>query len=155
MAKHKKPDPAVCRNRQAGFRYHILDTIECGIVLIGTEVKSLRSGAASLKEAYGRIDNGELWLIGFHIGPYDHASGVGHDPYRRRKLLVHARELSRLRPKIEQKGQTLVPIKVYFNERGIAKVTLALATGKSQHDKRQTLKSREHKRDMDRAMRRG
>lgn len=154
MAKHSKADGVVCRNRRAAHRFHILDTFECGIVLVGSEVKSLRDRSASLNEAYAAIERGELWLIGSHIGLYRHAPSASHEPLRRRKLLLHANELRRLRPKIEQKGMTLIPLDIHFNDRGIAKVTLALVVGKRQHDKREDLKARQDRRDMARAMRR-
>ena len=154
MAKKKADDNTICRNRKAGFRFQVLEQFECGIVLRGTEVKSLRDRAASIDEAYARLEQGELWLIGAHIAAYKFGHAQNHDPYRRRKLLLHARELRKIKPKIEQKGLTLVPLRLYFNDRGIAKLALALACGKSVGDKRQTLKAREHKREIERAMRR-
>ncbi len=154
MGKKRPPDNTICRNRKASFRFHILEEIECGIALLGTEVKSLRARDASLEEAYARIENGELWLINCHISAYKFASTEDHDTVRRRKLLVHARELAKLRPKVEQRGLTLVPLRLYFNDRGLAKVTLGLARGKAARDKRQAIKAREHKREMERATRR-
>ncbi len=154
MTKKTDKDQAVCRNRKATFRFHILERIECGIVLTGTEVKSLRNRDASLEEAYAHIIGNELWLIGFHISPYKFGTPGTHEPLRQRKLLVHRSQLHKLRPKVEQKGLTLVPLSVYFNERGIAKVSVALAHGKSAADKRQSLKARDDRREMDRAMRR-
>ena len=144
----------VCRNRKAAFRFEILDKLECGMVLVGSEVKSLRERNASIEEAYGRIENDELWLIGAHIAAYPFARTRNHDPTRPRRLLLHAREIRRLRPKVEQKGLTLVPLSVYFNARGLAKVAIALVRGKTAGDKRETIKKREHQRDMARAMRR-
>ncbi len=152
MAKKAQSDPAISTNRKANFRYEILEKLECGVILQGSEVKSLRDGHASIEEAYCRIERGELWLIGAHIGPYSHASTQVHEPTQRRKLLVHKSELRRLLPKVEQKGLTLVALKLYFNERGIAKVRIGLARGKSLGDKRQTLKDRDSKREIDRAM---
>ncbi len=153
--KNKGPrDNSICRNRQAAFRYQILEKIECGIVLRGSEVKSLRAHRASLDESFARIQDGELWLYGFHIAQYDPAGDRNHDPLRVRKLLVKRGELRRLTPKCLQRGLTLVPTRAYFSERGLVKIGLALARGKSRHDKRQSLKEREHKREMDRAMRR-
>ncbi len=151
-----KPAPAniICRNRKAGHRFEILEQIECGIALRGTEVKSLRDRAASLEEAYARIERGEIWLIGCHIAAYTHGHTLNHDPLRRRKLLLHARQIRKLKPKVEQRGLTLVPIRLYFNDRGIAKLALALARGKRVADKRQALKTREHKQEIDRAIRR-
>ncbi len=143
-----------CRNKKASFKFEWLEKLECGIVLRGTEVKSLRVGQASLEEAYARIEDDELWMIGFHIPPYEHGNVQNHDPTRRRKLLLHRREISRLGQKVVLRGLTLVPLDVHFNERGLAKVTLALARGKTTHDKRQVLQKRDAQREMDRAMRR-
>ena len=153
MAKKTPSDDAVCRNRKATHRFEVLERVECGLVLRGTEVKSLRERGASLDESYARIDRDELWLIGCHISPYSHAHALNHEPLRRRKLLVHSHELRKIRPKVEQRGLTLVPLRIYFNERGIAKLTLALARGKSHGDKRQDLKKRQDRRDMERAVR--
>lgn len=114
----------------------------------------MREKSASIEEAYARLDENEVWLIGCHITQYSHDQSTTHEPIRKKKLLLHTREVRKLRPKIEQHGLTLIPLKMYFNDRGIAKVTLALVKGKSMGDKRQTLKSREAKRDMDREMRR-
>lgn len=154
MRKKPLPDNTICRNRRARFRYEIIEKIECGLVLRGTEVKSLRERDASLEEAYARIDRGELWLLDFHIAMYKFAHAANHNPTRRRKLLVHASQLRKLKPKVEQRGQTLVPIRVYFNDRGLAKVTIALVRGKKLADKRQALKTRDDKRDMQRALHR-
>ena len=154
MSKASPTDTTVCRNRKATFRFEVLEQFECGIVLRGTEVKSLRNKNASIEEAYARLEDGELWLIGSHIAAYSSAHAQNHEPLRRRKLLLHAREIRKLRPQIEQKGRTLVPLRVYFNERGIAKVSVALARGKTLGDKRRTLQTREHKREMDRALHR-
>ncbi len=154
MTKTTVPDRTVCRNRKATHRFHILEKIECGIALVGTEVKSLRELASSIEEAYARIENDELWLVGCHIAAYKFGHTRNHEPQRRRKLLVHARETRKLKPKTEQKWLTLVPLAIYFNERGVAKVSLGLAVGKKVADKRQDLKARDHKREIDRAMRR-
>jgi len=147
-------DQTICTNRKAGFRFEILEKIECGVVLLGSEVKSLRDKNASIEEAYVRLDDGELWLIGAHINPYAFANTQNHDPVRKRKLLAHKSELRKLKPKIEQKGLTIVPLRIFFNARGLAKVTVALARGKTIGDKRQSIKAREHKREMSRALRR-
>ncbi len=155
MGKKKSSDNAICRNRKARHRFQILQEYECGIVLRGTEVKSLRERNCSLDESYARLERGELWLVGFHINPYEQAGTANHEPMRRRKLLLHAREINKIRPKIEQRGLTLVPLRVYFNTRGLAKITIALAQGKTHGDKRQDQKTREHRREMDRAMRKG
>ena len=153
MAKKKTSDNLVCRNRKARFRFQILEEYDCGMVLCGTEVKSLREKACSLEEAYARLERGELWLIGFHIAPYKCGHTANHDPLRRRKLLLKARELGKIKPQVEQRGLTLVPLRVYFNDRGLAKVTIAVARGKKLVDKRQDHKSRDHKREIERALR--
>ncbi len=154
MSKQPSHDSSVCRNRKAGFRFEILEQIECGIALQGSEVKSLRERAVSLEEAYARIERSEVWLIGCHIAPYSHGHTRKHEPLRRRKLLLHAGQVRKLRPMVEQRGLTLVPLRIYFNRRGIAKLILALARGKKVADKRQALKQREHRREIERAMRR-
>jgi len=144
----------ICTNRKAGFRFEILEKLECGVVLVGSEVKSLRDHNASIEEAYVRIDGDELWLISSHIAPYTFANTQNHEPLRKRKLLVRKHEIRKLRPRVEQKGLTLIPMRIFFNPRGLAKVTIALARGKTIGDKRQTMKARDDKREMDRAMRR-
>jgi len=149
----KRAVNVVCRNRRARFLYELLEVVECGVALLGTEVKSLRAGGASLDEAYARVEGGELWLVGCHIAPYPHAGGLGHEPLRRRKLLVRAAELRKLGPKVGQRGLTLVPLLLRFNERGLAKIDVALARGKDAADKRQALRARDDKREMDRARR--
>ena len=118
MPKKVKKETPVIRNRKARFRFELLDTTKCGIVLRGTEVKSLRSGQGSLEEAFARIQDGEIWLYGFHIPPYEHGNVRQHDPTRRRKLLMHKREIAKLEPKLILRGWTLVPLNVYFNARG-------------------------------------
>ncbi|HWK90022.1 MAG TPA: SsrA-binding protein SmpB, partial [Longimicrobium sp.] len=128
----------VAQNRKARHEYHILDTWETGMVLQGTEVKSLRQGKANLADAYARLDRGELWLYNLHISPYEQGNRFNHDPLRPRKLLMHTRELRKLVGQVEQKGLTLVPLDIHFS-RGIAKVNLALVRGKKLHDKRETL----------------
>jgi len=155
MAKKTGKIPKTIRNRKARHSFELLDAVECGIVLRGTEVKSLRDGQGSLEEAFARIHDQELWLYGFHIPPYHHGNVHNHEPTRRRKLLMHKREIARLATKLALRGLTLVPLDLYFNNRGIAKLTLALATGKKRRDKRQDLQKRDAKREMDRAMRRG
>lgn len=153
MTQKPAGEKLVCQNKKAGFRFELLERLECGIVLMGTEVKSLRSQSASLDESYARIDDGQLWLIDFHISPYKYGHTANHEPMRARKLLIHGRELQKLQPKVTQRGLTLVPVRVYFNERGLAKVTIALARGKTGRDKRQDMKARDHKLEMDRATR--
>ncbi len=146
--KSQSTDNVVCRNKKAKFRFELIEKIECGLVLKGAEVKSLREGRASLEEAYARFEEGELWLIGFHITQYSHDTSRKYDPVRKRKLLARGRELSQLADKVQLKRLTLVPVKVYFNERGIAKVQIALARGKTVSDKRDTVKERDAKREM-------
>ena len=144
----------VARNPRATHDYHILETHEAGIVLTGTEVKSLRQGKASIKEAYGLVRNGEVWLEGMHITPYEQGNRYNHEPVRGRKLLLHRREIERLIGATEQKGCTLVPLELYF-KKGRAKVALALGKGKKVHDRREDLKRRIADREMARAMKSG
>jgi SsrA-binding protein len=144
-------DPVVARNSKARHDYHILETWEAGIVLSGTEIKSVRAGKVSLAEAYGTVRHGEVWLEGMTIAPYDSGGYVNHEPRRTRKLLLHVREIRRLIGAVEQQGLTLVPLDLHFT-RGRAKVTLALARGKKLHDKRETLKRRIADREAARAM---
>ena len=129
-------------NRKARFDYELLETFEAGMVLVGTEVKSLRAGKANIKDAYAGVEAGELWLIGLHISPYEQGTTSAHEPERRRKLLMNAKELRRLVVKIQEKGLTLVPTRLYFKG-GWAKVELALARGKRKHDKRETIAARD------------
>jgi SsrA-binding protein len=142
------------QNRRAHFDYHILDTIECGIELVGSEVKSVRQGKVQLGQSFARIRNGQVILMGCHIDEYIEANQMNHDPTRNRRLLLHKREIRRLEQRIKKEnGATLVPLEIYF-KRGYAKVLLALAQGKKLFDKRQAIKDREDKRNMDRATRR-
>lgn len=152
MSKPKSTNTKRITNKKARYNYEILEKFESGIALAGTEVKSLRAGNASLDEAFARIDRGEAYLYSFHIKPYEKAGHGNHEPLRPRKLLLHRREIHRLFSKVTQKGLTLVPLQVYFNKRGLAKVELALVKGKTHHDKRQDIKKRDHERDMARAM---
>lgn len=140
-------------NKKARFNFQLLEKLEAGIALQGTEVKSLREGRASLEEAYCRIQNGELYLIGCNIMPYTHGNLMNHEPMRPRKLLVHRRELHKLETKLVQKGLTLVPTRIYF-KRGLAKCEIAIARGKTTSDKREKLKDDQIKLDMSRAMKR-
>lgn len=142
---------SVARNPKATHDYHILETWEAGLVLTGTEVKSLRSGKASIKEGFARLANGEVFLEGVNITPYEQGNRYNHDPVRSRKLLLNRREIERLVGSVEQKGLTLVPLELYFRN-GRAKVTLALGRGKKSHDRREDLKKRDAERDMARAM---
>jgi len=155
MAKRSKRKAApgdVATNRQASFRFQLLEKLECGIALTGTEVKSLREGKAQLKDGYASVDHGELWLHNVHIPPYPPAANANHDPERDRKLLVHRRELERLIGKTRERGLTLVPTRIYFKGAN-AKVELALARGKDVHDKRETIRRREQQREVERALR--
>ena len=145
--------PDIATNRQAGYRYHLLDKWECGLVLTGTEVKSLRDGKATLKDGYATVKDGEVWLYNVHIPPYPPATRDNHEPERPRKLLMHRREIERLIGKTKEKGLTLVPTRLYFKDRR-AKVEIALARGKDVGDKRQAIKERELKREMERSFRR-
>jgi SsrA-binding protein len=155
MAKKRKRKAApgdVATNRQASFRYHLLERWECGMQLQGSEVKSLREGAVQLKDAYADLRDGEVWLYNMHIAPYGPASRQNHDPERPRKLLMHRREIERLIGKTQEKGLTLVPTRVYFSGPH-AKVELALARGKEQRDRRRDLKAKEQRREIERALR--
>jgi SsrA-binding protein len=151
QAESASRDPVVARNSKARHDYHILETWEAGLVLSGTEIKSVRAGKVSLAEAFGVVRRGEVWLEGMTIAAYDSAGYVNHEPRRTRKLLLHVREIRRLIGAVEQQGLTLVPLDLHFT-RGRAKVTLALARGKKLHDKRETLKRRIADREAARAM---
>ncbi len=142
----------VATNRQASYRYELLERLETGIALEGTEVKSLRTGGAQIKDGYVSINNGELWLYSVHIPPYGPASRENHDPERPRKLLAHRREIDRLAVRVSERGLTLVPTRVYFKGPH-AKVEVALGRGKDLYDKRESIRTRETKRDMERAVR--
>ncbi len=153
MAKKKDDNSKlVAENRRARFDYMIEDTLEAGIQLVGTEVKSLRSGRANIAESYASTDKGELWLINATIPEYPPAGQFNHEPRRPRKLLVRARELKKLKGAVEREGRTLAPLRLYFNDRGIAKIQIALATGKKAQDKRAATKDREWKRQQSRLM---
>lgn len=149
--KVRSGDRTVVSNRKARHEYHVLDTWETGIVLQGTEVKSLREGKANLQDAFARIDRGEMWLYNVHISPYEQGNRFNHDPLRPRKLLLHRSELRKLVGQVEQKGLTLVPLDIHFT-RGLAKVNLALVRGKQLHDKRDALRERAEQRDMERGL---
>jgi SsrA-binding protein len=152
--KRKASPGDVATNRQASFRFNLLEWIECGIVLTGTEVKSLREGNAQLKDAYAAVRDGEIWLIGMYIAPYGPASRENHDPERPRKLLLHRSEIDRLIGRTRERGLTLVPTRIYFSEPGSrAKVELALARGKDVFDKRETIRKRETAREVQRELR--
>ncbi|MGB8005173.1 MAG: SsrA-binding protein SmpB [Gaiellaceae bacterium] len=147
----EKGEKLIADNRRARRDYHLLDRVEAGLVLTGTEVKSLRDGRANLQQAYADVRDGEAWLIGAHISVYDQGNLANHDPDRDRKLLLHKRELDSLAGKVAQRGLTLVPTKLYFKD-GRAKVELALAKGKEGQDKRRDIAKREADRDMQRAL---
>jgi SsrA-binding protein len=162
MAKKKKKqkkDTAknsfrpVAENRKARHKFEVLDTLECGMMLMGSEVKSLRSGKVSLNEAYGRVRNGEVWLLGCDIPEYPQATLWNHEPKRPRKLLLHKRQIRKFADQAHEKGLTLVPLQIYFNERGVAKLLMGLCRGRKMHDKREALKKADIKRDIQRAMR--
>ncbi|CEP66904.1 Small protein B [Moorella glycerini] len=143
----------VTDNRRARHDYFILETYEAGIALTGTEVKSLRNGKANIKDSYARLENGELILHDMHISPYEQGNRFNHEPRRPRRLLMHRYEIQRLYGKIREKGLTLIPLKVYFNERGRAKVELALAKGKRLYDKREDIAARDAQREIAKAFR--
>jgi SsrA-binding protein len=147
------PERNVTVNRKARHDYEILETYEAGLVLTGPEVKSVRQGKVSLAEAYAKVNKGELWLYNMHIAPYDPVLQRNYDPRQPRKLLMHRREIDRLMGLTQQRGLTLIPLRVYFNERGYAKVELGLARGKRKVDRRREIMEREMKREVERALR--
>jgi SsrA-binding protein len=152
--KRKAAPGDVATNRQASFRFNLLERFECGIVLTGTEVKSLRESGAQVKDSYAVVRDGEVWLVGLYIAPYGPASRENHDPERPRKLLLHRSEIERLIGKTQERGLTLVPTRIYFSEPGSrAKVELALARGKDLYDKRQAIRNREMAQDVQRELR--
>jgi SsrA-binding protein len=151
MAGRTEGERAVATNRKARHDYHILDRLEAGIVLTGDEVKSLRGGRASIADAFARVRDGEVWLEGMHIPPYEQGNVKVHQPVRPRKLLLHRREIARLLGEQQEQRLSFVPLRVYF-ARGIAKVELAVARGKRQHEKRQAIARREHQREIEREL---
>ena len=146
------PDRLIAQNRRASHDYFVLETVEAGLVLSGTEVKSLRQGKASLAEAYATVEGHEAWVIQMHIPPYLQGNRWNADPVRRRKLLLHRAEIARLAKAVAQKGQTLIPLKLYFKD-GYAKLLVGVAKGKKTHDKRATMAEKDARREMDRARR--
>ena len=148
MAKSAREEAQknIAENRKAFHDYHILETFEAGIVLVGTEVKAIREGSANLRDSFARLEDGEIWLYNVHINPYTHRGYSSHEPTRKRKLLLHRREIRKLIGKTVEKGLTLVPTRLYF-QNGHVKVGLALAKGKQAHDKRETIKRREADRE--------
>jgi SsrA-binding protein len=152
--KRKQGAGDVASNRQASYRYSLRDRFEAGLALAGTEVKSLREGKAMLKDAYATVRDGEVWLVGVHIPPYSPASRENHDPDRDRKLLLHRNEIERLTAATAERGLTIVPTRIYFSgDRSRAKVEIALARGKDLYDKRESIRTREMARDMQRELR--
>jgi SsrA-binding protein len=148
MTQDKNPNQkTVAENRKARFAYEVIDTYEAGLALTGTEVKSLRQGQANIQESYASPEGGEIWLINSYIPEYLQANRFNHEPRRRRKLLLNKREMARLAAGVEKEGMTMVPLRIYFNERGRAKLLLALARGKKLHDKRETEKQRDWARE--------
>ena len=152
QARESENDRTIATNRRARHEYEILETVEAGLVLRGTEVKSLRAGQVTFKDSYATVRNDEGWLIGCHISPYSHGTDANHDPERDRKLLLHRRQIIRLLGKTAERGLTLVPLRLYFKG-GRAKVELGLARGRKLHDKRSAIREREVKREMDKAAR--
>lgn len=139
----------VCKNRKARFNYHVEDTFEAGIVLVGSEVKSLRAGKANLSDSYAKFKQGEAFLVEAHISPYEQSNRLNHDPLRERKLLLHKREIKKLVGKVTERGYSLIPLKLYF-KRGKAKVLLGLAKGKKAFDKRDSIKKKDQRRELER-----
>ncbi len=154
MASQGDRDHNIATNRRARHEYDVLETVEAGLVLRGTEVKALRAGQVNFKDSYATVRNGEAWLMGCHISPYSHGTDANHDPERDRKLLLHRREIARLTGKIAERGLTLIPLRLYFKD-GRAKLELGLARGRKLHDKRSAIKEREVRREMDKAARAG
>jgi SsrA-binding protein len=147
-------DRVIATNRRARHEYDILETVEAGLVLRGTEVKALRAGQINFKDSYATLRNEEAWLVGCHISPYSHGTDANHDPERDRKLLLHRRELTRLVGKVAERGLTLVPLRLYFKG-GRVKAEIGLARGRKLHDKRSAIREREVRREMDKAVRAG
>ncbi|MGB7431911.1 MAG: SsrA-binding protein SmpB [Ahrensia sp.] len=150
MAQKKKKTPKnglIAENRKARYNFEILETFEAGMMLHGTEVKSLRNGEANIAESYASYEGGEMWLINSYVPEYLEANRFNHEPRRRRKLLLHAREIVKLANGVDREGMTIVPLRLYFNDRGMAKLQLGLAKGKKVHDKRETEKNRDWQRD--------
>jgi len=155
MNQVRKADPnnkTVSENRKARFSYEILDTIETGLVLTGTEVKSLRQGQANIQDSYASVEGGEIWLINSYLPEYLQANRFNHEPRRRRKLLLNKREMAKLSQSVDREGMTLVPLKIYFNDQGRAKLLLAVGRGKKLHDKRETEKQRDWSREKGRLL---
>ncbi|MHC4423104.1 MAG: SsrA-binding protein SmpB [Planctomycetota bacterium] len=150
--KSKDKQGSVAVNKKAYRNFELIERFEAGLELLGTEVKSLRAGAADLAGSYARIEGEQCWLVGASIAQYEQAGASKHEPLRKRKLLLHKDEIRKVRVKLEQRGFTFVPLRIYFNDRGLAKIELALAKGKRQYDKRKAIAERTQKRDVDRDM---
>jgi len=150
--KSKDKQGSVAVNKKAYRNFELIEKFEAGMELLGTEVKSLRAGQADLEGSYARIKNQECWLVGASIAQYQQAGAINHEPARDRKLLLHKAEIRKLKTKLEQRGFTLVPLRIYFNGKGLAKIEIALARGKRQYDKRKTITERQQKQDIDRSM---
>ena len=148
----RRTDRTVASNRRAFHEYHILETIETGIVLTGTEIKSIRAGKVNLADSFARIDKGEAWLVGAHIAPWEGGNRMNHEPKRDRKLLLHRHQIDQLLGRTKAKGLTLVPLKLYITERGKAKLELGLGKGKQLHDRRRDIAERDARRDMEREL---
>jgi SsrA-binding protein len=144
------PQKLIAQNKKAFHEYSVLETYEAGIVLLGSEVKSCRMGKANLKDSYVRIENGELYLVDAHISHYDWANRLNHEPLRSRKLLLHKQEIKKLYGKIREKGQTCVPLKMYFTEKSNIKVEIALVKGKTQYDRREEIRKKDLRRELER-----
>jgi SsrA-binding protein len=154
MSKPEKaPRPIAAENRKARFNYEITDTLEAGIILSGTEIKSLRNGKANITDSYASVEGGELWLINCYIPEYLQANRFNHEPRRRRKILVHRKQLARLAQSTEREGMTIVPLNIHYNDKGMAKIELGIARGKKLHDKRETEKERDWNREKGRLLR--
>ncbi|RWC50181.1 MAG: SsrA-binding protein SmpB [Mesorhizobium sp.] len=155
MNQVRKADPnnkTVSENRKARFSYEVLDTVEAGLVLTGTEVKSLRQGQANIQDSYASVEGGEIWLINSYLPEYLQANRFNHEPRRRRKLLLNKREMAKLSQSVDREGMTLVPLKIYFNDEGRAKLLLAVGRGKKLHDKRESEKQRDWSREKGRLL---
>lgn len=138
------------KNRRASHDFAIEQTYEAGIALVGTEIKSIRAGKVNFKDSYARVENGECWLLNLHISPWEKSAHFNHEPERRRKLLMHRHEIRRLRVKVDEQGMTLVPLEIYINDKGLCKVTIALAKGKKTYDKRDSLQKKDLQRERER-----
>lgn len=149
-SKTRDPDRTIAQNKRARHRFEVLESVEAGLVLLGTEVKSLRSGRVSIAEAFARIDGDELFLVGAHIQEYSHGNQQNHEPTRKRKLLLRRREIRKLKAKVTQQGFTLVPLELYWSDRNLAKIELGLCRGRKIADKREVLKRREARREIGR-----